>query len=103
VEQEISLGARIQKRVAEGFSVIGPLVLQGASSSELVIAKPDGKEPITVSLKGRTVTVQDQFGNSLTTGSVQAGSNVIICQKKDKVAIYIVPLTKKESGDAKKK
>jgi hypothetical protein len=100
-EHETPQETIIGKRIAEGFAVIGPLELMGASASELMIGAAPGNPEVKVSLKNKRVSVMDEHGNSLTVSSVKKGANVIICQKKDQVIIYVVPSTKKESSNAK--
>lgn len=89
-----------EKNVAAGYSVIGPLELRKVSGTQLVIAEPPGKEPLVVDLRNKTISVMDKEENPLTMSAMNAGSTVIICQKKDSVRIYIVPALKKEKPDA---
>jgi hypothetical protein len=93
----------IRTRIAEGYSAVGPLELKGVSSSELVIGAVPGNPKLTVSLTNKNVSVMDESGNGLTTGSLAVGTNVIIFQKQNDIVIYVVPAPPKETRNANKK
>jgi hypothetical protein len=98
-KHETPLEAMIRKRIAAGFSVLGPTELKKASSSALVVdnSPSDGK---TISLAKKRVTVLDESGNSSSTSSLAEGTWVIICQKKDEIVIYLVKGYKKGTRNA---
>jgi hypothetical protein len=97
---QTALELMIDKRIAAGFGVIGPIELMAASSSALVLPdSPKGSK--TISLKNRKVTVLDESGNGSSMSSVTADKWVIICQKKDEVVIYLVKGFEKGAENAK--
>jgi hypothetical protein len=93
-KHETALDIMLEKRIAAGYGVLGPIELYKASSSALVV--PDSpSNGRTISLNNKKVTVLDESGNGLTMSSVTAGTAVIICEKKDEVVIYLVKGFKK--------
>jgi hypothetical protein len=98
-KHESALESMLRKRIAAGFSVIGPIELTSASSSALVFPdSPNGSK--TISLQNQKVTVLDESGNASSMSSVTAGKWVIVCQKKDEIVIYLVKGHKKGANDA---
>jgi hypothetical protein len=90
----------VNKRIAAGFSVIGPLEVMEASTSALKVDDSPNNSK-TISLQNKKVTVLDESGNGASMSSVTKDRAIIICQKKDEVVIYLVKGYKKGTEHGK--
>lgn len=100
-KHESALESMLRKRIAAGFSVIGPVELTAATSSTALVFPDSPNGSKTISLKNQKVTVLDESGNGESMSSVTSGRAIIICQKDREVVIYVVKSFKKGTENGK--
>jgi hypothetical protein len=74
----------------KGYSVIGPVKIVSVTQDVITLPTfPESeKNPISVYLTGRTVTLKSFGSTDSATETLQPGEMVIICQKDKQVVIY---------------
>ena len=77
--------------IAARYSVFGPASLTSVDSKSLSFARGYGVAPLTFNLTNKNVTVMNQTGASLPFSSLEQGTRVIVCDRRDSVVIITAP------------
>jgi hypothetical protein len=90
----------LERYYGEGYSVHGPAKLHSVNAQALVFAGEHGKEGLTVRLANKTVVVLDEAGNSRKFSALGPDVTVAVCNKQDRVVIFVVTPQQRRSRHA---
>ena len=76
--------------IAAGYSIYGPARVASNNSKVLGFPEAYGIPGPTISLANKSVAVMNQTGASVPLSALTPGTNVIVCDRRDSVVVFIV-------------
>jgi hypothetical protein len=84
----------VDQYIAEGYSVTGPTMLESVSSQALIFPGLTGQKGLEISLRNKAVVALDATGKASSFATLGPGVSVLVCNRKDRVVIYLVSAQK---------